>query len=118
MKINILGSEYTIKKVNKGEDEFMEQKSLWGYCNYITKEIVHLNIRTVNEYKTEPAETIKLLENETLRHEIIHAFLNESGLQDSSHVPTNGWANNEEMVDWFAIQLPKILDAFVMADCI
>ena len=42
-----------------------------------------------------------------LRHEIIHAFLFESGLECNS-LKTYNWAENEEMVDWFAIQSPKI----------
>ena len=46
-----------------------------------------------------------------LRHEIIHAFLNESGLSDSSN-SVEAWAKNEEMVDWFAIQSPKIFKVF------
>ena len=118
MKINILGTEYTIRQVDKGQDDYIERMSLWGYCNYGKKEIVVLNIKTLDSYKDEPDYIIKQYEDETLRHEIIHAFLDESGLQDSALVPNNGWANNEEMVDWFALQLPKIFDAFKVADCI
>ena len=45
------------------------------------------------------------------RHEIIHAFLFESGLAENS-----SWAQNEEMVDFFAIQFPKLVEAFKEAD--
>ena len=48
----------------------------------------------------------------TLRHELIHAFLNESGLSDSSNCYEGAWTKNEEMVDWFAIQSPKIFEVF------
>jgi hypothetical protein len=48
----------------------------------------------------------------TLRHEIIHAFLCESGLAANSVVFSDGWACNEEMVDWFAMQGEKIHDAW------
>lgn len=47
-----------------------------------------------------------------LRHEIMHAFLNESGLSDSSNRFDGAWAKNEEMVDWLAIQSPKIFSTF------
>lgn len=47
-----------------------------------------------------------------IRHEIIHAFLYESGLDSCS------WAANEEMVDFFAMQFPKLLQIFKEADCI
>lgn len=48
----------------------------------------------------------------TLRHEIIHAFLTESGLHGNTYNVDGGWAMNEEMVDWFAIQSPKIMRVF------
>lgn len=50
-------------------------------------------------------------QKEALRHEIIHAFLYESGLDACSGSAEN-WASNEEMVDWFAIQSPKIFKVF------
>jgi hypothetical protein len=50
-------------------------------------------------------------QKEVLRHEIIHAFLYESGL-DACAGPAESWASNEEMVDWFAIQSPKIFRVF------
>lgn len=46
-----------------------------------------------------------------MRHEVIHAFLFESGLAENSNI-SDAWAVNEEMVDWLAIQAPKIFKAF------
>lgn len=43
----------------------------------------------------------------SLRHEIIHAFLNESGLKDNFE-HANQMGHEETMVDWIAIQFPKI----------
>lgn len=40
-------------------------------------------------------------------------FLNESGLSDSSNQYAGAWAKNEEMVDWFAIQSPKIFKVYL-----
>ena len=57
-------------------------------------------------------------EEETLRHEIVHAFLNESGLMDSTFAYDGGWSKNEEMVDWLAIQIPKIHKVFEEAGCL
>lgn len=46
-----------------------------------------------------------------VRHEIIHAFLNESGLKDNfEHAHRMG--HEETMVDWIALQFPKILKAY------
>lgn len=51
---------------------------------------------------------LKELEQE---NEILHAFLYESGLRENSRGCT-AWAENEEMVDWFAIQIPKIVKVY------
>lgn len=58
------------------------------------------------------------LKKETLRHEIVHAFLYESGLSGSSSKIEGGWATNEEMVDWIAIQANKLIAAWKAADCL
>lgn len=49
-------------------------------------------------------ETKKKRFNEVLRHEVIHAFFSESGLDD--------YSSNEELVNWIAIQFPKMLQVF------
>lgn len=48
-----------------------------------------------------------------MRHELIHAFLGESGLRSDSE-----WAENEEMVDYFAIQFEKIAIAMIKTNCL
>lgn len=50
-----------------------------------------------------------------LRHELIHAFLYESGLDINSH-DIDQWARDEEMVDWMAIQFPKMYKIFAELD--
>lgn len=50
-------------------------------------------------------------QKKVLRHEITHAFLYESGMAHCSGT-ADSWAVNEEMVDWFAIQSPKIFHVF------
>lgn len=63
----------------------------------------------------EDEHTIRNLEDfrkKVTRHELIHAFLYESGLHEQCY-----WATNEEIVDWIAIQLPKIFRAIGKLDC-
>lgn len=118
MKVNILGTEYTIKIVKISKCELLLENNWSGSCNSITKEIL---IGDTNEEKYFGKMTDKekeLTTKETIRHEIIHAFLNESGLQDSSMQYCNAWAKNEEMVDWIAIQFPKMLEVFKKVGCI
>lgn len=117
MKVDVLGTKYTIKRVDPGQDEYMEKMHFGGYCDRGTKQIIILNIELLPDWANEPKAIRKNRVKETLRHEIIHAFLNESGLCWNSS-STDAWAKNEEMVDWFAIQFPKILKAFKEADCI
>lgn len=52
-----------------------------------------------------------------VRHEIVHAFLYESGLWSSS-CSVEAWATSEEIVDWIAIQFPKIYKAFKKVGCL
>ena len=115
--VNILGTKYTIKRVNWGQDEFMERMQFGGYCDGGTKTIVILNLKSAPDWKDETDEVIKRQERETIRHEVVHAFLNESGLGYNTFSASQAWAKNEEMVDWFAIQFPKIYKAFKELGC-
>jgi hypothetical protein len=103
-KINILGSDYTIKRQTKDENQKLE--NAYGLCESYSKEIV---IDTFDEEKKNVmvVDNFEEFEKKVLRHEIVHAFLGESGLKSNSE-----WAENEEMVDWFAIQAPKIFKVF------
>lgn len=49
-----------------------------------------------------------------LRHEIVHAFLSECGLNECSG-ETDCWARNETMVDWFARMGERIYRAWEAA---
>ena len=112
MKINILGTEYRIETHKVSEDSYLEENKLVGYCGECSKLIV---VADMSEEKYFPYmdETEKeTYRKRTLRHEIMHAFLNESGLSDSSNRFDGAWAKNEEMVDWFAIQSPKIFAVY------
>lgn len=118
LKIDILGTKYTLRRVDSGKDEFMEENRFCGYCADCSKEIVLLNLSSVPSWKKETEEVIRRKENETLRHEIIHAYLNESGLQWNTFAEQKAWAKNEEMIDWIAIQFPKILKTCKEVGCI
>lgn len=102
--VNILGTEYEIHKQSSKENPKLENSN--GICEQYSKKIV---LNTLEEEKQDVmiVENVEELEKKTLRHEIIHAYLGESGLRSSSE-----WAENEEMVDWFAIQFPKILNVY------
>lgn len=115
MKINILGTKYKIITRKISEDETMSKNNWAGYCAEDAKTIV---IADASEERYFPDMTEKEKEayiKRTIRHEIVHAFLNESGLSASASTPAGGWAKHEEMVDWIAIQFPKMQKAFKKA---
>lgn len=112
MKINILGTDYRIIKKKYNEDELFEKNSWVGYCNEDLKEIVYCDLSSTQGYLSSSKAEIIKGEKAILRHEIVHAFLNESGLSFCSLNYSAGWAKNEEMVDWFAIQGEKIYNCW------
>lgn len=118
IKVNILGTIYSVEKKSKEDDSYLARNSFVGYCDEVEKKIVLLDLSNDKDYENESENFRLKLEKECLRHEIIHAFLNESGLSHSSLSYNGGWAKNEEMVDWIAIQFPKILEAYKEVDCI
>lgn len=108
--VNVLGTEYRVLFKNDEEvcaDMGVEIGDCGGYCNAYTKEIVIANLNKCLDSQATKDE----LQRVNLRHEIVHAFLNESGLNANAQ-KTDCWAKNEEMVDWIAIQAPKIFKVF------
>lgn len=94
IKVLILGTEY---KIQTAEQEFLRKLCesdgfVFGLCDYEHK-LIYL------DNKISKGEYIK-----TLRHELVHAFFFESGLDLQSD-----YARQEELVDWIALQLPKMI---------
>lgn len=114
--INILGSVYRIIIDDYNTPELKEQNRV-GYCFFDAKEIHVEDLDTDPDWKNENSDVKQERTRLILRHEIIHAFLNEPGLCQSSN-SVDAWAINEEMVDWIAIQFPKIKKAFEEAGCL
>lgn len=110
--VNILGTEYTIETHKISEDETMRKNQWCGYCDEEKKLIVVADMSEKQYVDIDSDEGQEQYRKKTLRHEITHAFLNESGLSDNSNEYCNAWAKNEEMIDWFAIQSPKIIKVF------
>ena len=103
-KINILGTEYNILYMN--DEECPKLKDCDGYCDTSVKKIV---IRNLDNERDDPnsKEDLDEYTRKVTRHEIIHAMFYESGLSVNS-----GYENDETLVDWIAIQAPKILEIF------
>lgn len=107
-KINILGTEYTISFGTTKEYPALEKMD--GYTDTSVHLIVIDNMSELKE-AVDAKKDLESYKNCVLRHEIVHAFLHESGLSSCSKHSCN-WAVDEEMVDWFALQSPKIYKVF------
>lgn len=107
MVVNILGEEYRLMEVPKGGDLFLANND--GYCDTSVKKMV---VDEMKEKQPGMKENLYYYQKQVKRHEIIHAFLFESGLDSCCE-----WAC-EEMVDWLAIQFPKIQKASEEAGCL
>ena len=103
MKVNVLGTEYDVNVLEE-PDEYMKDNMLQGYCDNTSKIIV------VCPYDNDSDDKEKLKDN-ILRHELIHAFLFESGIDAGTLF------HNEECVDLFAIQFEKLAKIFEDANC-
>lgn len=112
MKVNVLGTTYSVSVVKYDDDQYMKEHSFDGYCDSVLKRIVICDMSTFPNCKDETKEWCETAQKQTLRHEIVHAFFNESGLMDCSLQYSGGWAKNEELVDWLACQGPKIYAAW------
>lgn len=101
-KVNILGTEYAIE-----DDANLNKTQLDGLHEEYAK---HISIRPTEDMLTnDDNENLKKIRyNEVVRHEVMHAFFIESGLED--------YCDNEQLVNWFAIQSPKIFKTFQELD--
>lgn len=107
MNVNILGTEYTINERTAVEDDYLINCD--GYCDKTTKQIV---------IKAENGDLgdFDIYKKKVYRHEIIHAFLYESGLSENFEHKT--WGHEETMIDWIAYQFPKMIKAFEQVGCL
>lgn len=103
--VNILGTEYKILKQKRSENPKLKDND--GLCETYSKEIIIVDLEPDVMNFDNIEEYLKKVE----RHEIIHAFLFESGLDVNSE-----WARNEELVDWIAMQSHKMASAFKKLD--
>lgn len=104
MKTNILGTEYEIIYTNDFE-KYPKLEEYEGYCDRSIRKIV------IEDFVKDEmsVDDFKWYKNKVTKHEIIYAFLIESGLWENS---IDAWAKNEEMTDWIALQFSKIYKVF------
>lgn len=102
-KITILGQEYKIRECTEEEYPKLKSMNALGLCEYNSKEII-LDKKALNEPGDDGLEKYHMCKNQTTRHEVIHAFLYESGLTT--------YGADEVLVEMLSIQVPKMLKVF------
>ena len=108
--LDILGEKWTLVICPASEDKYLYDMD--GYSDKtIRKMVVVGEPRGIGNEISDFEVHMKA----TIRHEIIHAFLYESGLHEC-------WdhkiGHDETYVDWVAVQFPKLLKVFQEADAI
>lgn len=108
--LTILGEKWTLKAVKESEDSNLKNKD--GYADKTTRTIGVLGEPTEGSDLGDFAQYVKKVK----RHEIIHAYLFESGLHENFVHPEFG--HDETFVDWVAVQFPKMIKTFKEADAL
>lgn len=104
-KADVLGSEYTLRFIPEDKDPQLDNSN--AYCDSCGSTIVIDDLSKLKDLCPD-AFISKDMVNRlkvTIRHELIHAFMHESGITTCSHLP---WAHDETLVEWLAVQLPKM----------
>lgn len=99
-RVNILGAAYTVKIVDKKSDKRLSDCD--GYTDKTSHLIVVDNCKNDDCNLDNPKEYIL----KCLCHEVIHAYMFESGLHENWEHKRFG--QEETTVDWFAVQYFKI----------
>lgn len=94
----------------KKKDKLLETRD--GYCDRSSKMLV-----IAKDGGDSGFCNFKEYQKNVIRHEIIHAFLIESGL-DGNWQHCEQFGHDETMVDWIAIQFPKMIKVFKTAGCL
>lgn len=108
-KVSVLGTDYAILQGND-ITKYLNTRGFDGETNIYSKII---NIRNMSDMLESDSTTYEkaVRYKETMRHEIIHAFFHEAGLDD--------YCRDEVLVDWLAKQWNKMSIAFqeALEDC-
>lgn len=109
--LNILGSKWKLKVVPRHLDPMFA--TVDGYTDRSTRTmyVADDGTNTMDDLKdwTAYQKVVK-------RHEIIHAYMFESGLAQDMYHPSYGHC--EQDIDFFAIQFPKMLGVFEKAEAL
>jgi len=106
MTISILGQDYDFQEIAQKNDPRLANCD--GYTDNSTK-VIRVN-NDFNENDPASIGDLSVFKKKVMRHEIIHAFFVESGLKN--------YNEDELIVDWIALQFPKLLKTFTQVEAL
>ena len=102
--VNILGQSYRIEFLAENKDSKFEDVD-----SYIDHTIHLIRVAFLQPDK-DSVQDLATYAKKVMRHEIVHAFLSESGLDN--------YSSDEVLVQWMAAQLPKMFETMKECECI
>lgn len=102
MKLNIMGQMYELRHSDLNEPVLATND---GVCQVFDKTII---LRKKEYMDGNPGQGQNYRYDHVLRHELIHAICEESGVQ---------YGEDEALVDWIAHIVPKLNSLFLLAKC-
>ena len=115
MRVSVLGVSYTLEYRTKAKDP--ELDTCDGYCDTSVKLCVARKYTAAERREPNTKKDLDAYMRKCMRHELTHAFLYESGLSINGMSPES-WPTCEEIIDWMAIQGPKLYAAWQRAGCL
>jgi hypothetical protein len=105
--IDILGTAYVLHICPESKDPRFKDLNCSGFCDYSTKELFVSNYKDTGMPNANiSVGNLPYIIKKAIRHELVHAFLYESGLgEDWEH---KEFGQEETVVDWIARQLDKM----------
>ena len=105
-KVDVLGTKYSLY-LDVPEDADPILKDCSGYCDKTIKRIV-----VIDKSIDDDLDDWMVYRKTIMRHELIHAFLFESGIGGNCKWDVPGEEHPEHMVEWISMQFPKLMKAF------
>lgn len=97
--VNVLGVPYKVHIGTVENYPILKDNSSSGLCDFSIKSIWVADTQ-LDEPEVGDMQNKKYLTNITLRHELLHAYFHESGIEN--------YADNENLVNYIAMSLEKI----------
>ena len=111
--LNILGSKWKLKEVPKNYDAMFVECD--GFTDRSTK-TMYVYDGSSELFEVDALKDFPEYMKTVKRHEIIHAFLYESGLAQCAEHQRFGHC--EQDIDFYALQIPKMIEVFKKAEAL